>query len=77
MQLIGLVVATDLPPLYLFRNVEGRKLDEIVRLGWVHSALSAIFSGDVIIARQAEVKDLPQVVRHGFRDKYFRSEMVT
>jgi 2-dehydro-3-deoxygluconokinase len=38
--------------------LDGRELDEVVRLGWAHGALSTTFPGDVTMARLPEVETL-------------------
>ncbi len=40
----------------IFGLLDGRDLDEVVRLGWAHGALSTTFSGDVTMARLPEVE---------------------
>jgi 2-dehydro-3-deoxygluconokinase len=40
----------------IFGLLDGRPLDEVVRLGWAHGALSTTFPGDVTMARLPEVE---------------------
>ena len=40
----------------LYGMLDGRELDEVVRLGWAHGALSTTFPGDVTMARLPEVE---------------------
>ena len=40
----------------IYGMLDGRELDEVVRLGWAHGALSTTFPGDVTMARLAEVE---------------------
>mgnify|MGYP002641143756 CR=1 FL=1 len=40
----------------IFGMLDGRSLDEVVRLGWAHGALSTTFPGDVTMARLEEVE---------------------
>ena len=40
----------------IYGMLDGRTLDEVVRLGWAHGALSTTFPGDVTMARLAEVE---------------------
>ena len=40
----------------IYGMLDGRELDEVVRLGWAHGALSTTFPGDVTMARLPEVE---------------------
>ena len=40
----------------IYEMLDGRELDEVVRLGWAHGALSTTFPGDVTMARLPEVE---------------------
>jgi 2-dehydro-3-deoxygluconokinase len=40
----------------IYGMLDGRELDEVVRLGWAHGALSTTFPGGVTMARLPEVE---------------------
>ncbi|NQV30729.1 MAG: sugar kinase [Candidatus Marinimicrobia bacterium] len=44
----------------IFGLLDGRDLDEVVRLGWAHGALSTTFPGDVTMAKLDEVEAFAQ-----------------
>jgi 2-dehydro-3-deoxygluconokinase len=44
----------------IYGMLDGRELDEALRLGWAHGALSTTFPGDVTMARLAEVETLAE-----------------
>jgi len=44
----------------IYGMLDGRELDEVVRLGWAHGALSTTFPGDVTMARLPDVEAFAQ-----------------
>ena len=49
----------------IYGMLDGRELDEVVRLGWAHGALSTTFPGDVTMARLPEVEAFDEHVERG------------